>query len=605
MARRRRTVIGLVAMTAMTLVATTAAQAVVGDDEGANQAFRFAARIQVGDPPGKGCSGALVSPQWVLTAKACFGADVRAGAPAERTTVTVGRTDLQTTTGRVLPATWLVPHPDRNAVLIRLSLRVTDVPPVPVASTPAQAGEQLRVLGYGRTAGTWVPDRLHGAAVSVSDVGTATFGVAGVDAGQAVVCKGDAGGPAVRPAGDGFELVGIHHASGQQGCLDARDTSVDVTETRVDDLGSWIAQIAVPQCNATGAAHGTGQVGRTVPIADWNADCRADIMNQNTAGELHVFRNSGNLDGLFTARAKVGSGWAASAYPRLFTGDFTGDGRGDIVNQNVAGQLAIFPGSGNLAENALFTVRRLVGSGFTTSAYPSMTTGDFDGDGRTDLAARLSNGIQLRIFLSTGDVSADGRLFPAGPSATLDLLAADQDTTSTIGDVLPADVNGDGRTDIIGRNSDGRLFAWASTGVIAAGRLFGARIQVGSGWSTTSYPRVFVGDFNGDGRGDIVNQNTAGALRAWASTGDLSAPGRLFVGTAVTTESLGLTVAAYPRLLTGDIDGDGRTDLIAQAANGQLQAFRSTGEFANGRLLPGPARAVGSGWSTTAYPRIL
>lgn len=49
MSRRSRTTIGLVAVTAMTLAGTTAAQAVIGSDEGANQAYRFAAQIQVGD----------------------------------------------------------------------------------------------------------------------------------------------------------------------------------------------------------------------------------------------------------------------------------------------------------------------------------------------------------------------------------------------------------------------------------------------------------------------------------------------------------------------------------------------------------------------------
>jgi hypothetical protein len=607
MARRRTTLIALVAVAAATLTGTTAARAVIGADEGDNTGFRFVASVRVGADPVAGCTGALIAPQWVITAKSCFGTEVTAGVPATPTTVRVGRTDTRTTTGYSLPVGWLVPHPDRNVALLRLQRQIRDIPVVPLATGAAQSGEQLRLLGYGRTDDTWVPDRLHGATVTAGPLDTSTFTATGADADQAPTCKGDAGGPALRITNGAAQLVGLHHTSGQQGCHQVAGTSAEVTETRVDDLGAWLNQVAVGQCNTAGAAHGATQTGRGLPLADWDGDCRVEIMNQNAAGELHAFRNTGDLtaDGrLFTDRTLSGTGWTGAAYPRVLTGDFTGDGRSDIINQTPAGELRIFPGSGNVT-GVLFPTRRVVGAGFTTAAYPSMVTGDFNGDGRTDLAARLSNRIQLRVWLSTGVVSADNLLFPAGPSATLDLLAADPDTTSTIGDVIPTDVNGDGRTDVIGRNADGKLYAWASTGVVTGGRLFNQRVLVGSGFSTTAYPRVFVGDFNGDGRIDLINQNTAGVLRVWASTGDVSGDGKLFVSSAASTESLGLTVDAYPRLLTGDIDGDGRTDLIAQATNGGLLAFRATGEFVNGRLFPTPARIVGAGWNTTAYPRIF
>lgn len=601
---RAKTALPLTLVAAAALAGTSAAQAVVGADEGANAAYRFAARVQVGELPGRSCSGALVAPQWVVTAKACFG--TQAGVPTARTTVTVGRTDLAGTGGHTVPVTWLVPHPRRDVALARLAVPVRDVAPVKLATAAPQAGEALRVLGFGRTATAWVPDRLHGASVTVAAVGATTIDVTSGGSGAAV-CKGDAGGPALRLTGGGAELAGLHHTSGQQGCHAVTGTDAGVVETRVDDLGAWFAGVAVTNCNAVGTAHGTSQVGGVLALADWNGDCRSDIMNQNPAGELRVFRSTGNLsaDGrLFTGRADVGTGWTAAAYPRVLTGDFTGDGLGDIINQGTAGELRIFPGSGTLATSAMFPVRRAVGAGFTTTAYVGLITGDFNGDGRTDLGARLANRTQLRIFLSTGDTSADNRLFPVAPSATLDLLAADQDTTSTIGDLLPADVDGDGRTDIIGRNADGKLFAWRSTGVATAGRLFDGRVLVGSGW-TTAYPRIITGDFNGDGRTDIANQNTAGDLRIWSSSGNLSRDGVLFPGATVATADLNLTVANYPRLLTGDVDGDGRTDIVAQPVNGALEAFRSTGEFGGDRLFLKPARIVGSGWTVESYPRVF
>ncbi|MFJ6387002.1 trypsin-like serine protease, partial [Streptomyces sp. NPDC091972] len=96
----------------------------------------FVAKVNVGEQ--SACTGTLVDPQWVLTAASCFAADgkLSAGKPAVATTVTVGRTDLSQTGGSVQQALWLVPHADRDLVLVRLAARVTDpaVKPVRLAT---------------------------------------------------------------------------------------------------------------------------------------------------------------------------------------------------------------------------------------------------------------------------------------------------------------------------------------------------------------------------------------------------------------------------------------------------------------------------------------
>lgn len=73
----------------------------------------------------------------------------------------------------------VVPHPDRNLALARLSAPVTDITPVGLAGTAPAASETLMVAGYGRTATEWVPDRLHAAAFTVQDVATTTVGLMG------------------------------------------------------------------------------------------------------------------------------------------------------------------------------------------------------------------------------------------------------------------------------------------------------------------------------------------------------------------------------------------------------------------------------------------
>jgi secreted trypsin-like serine protease len=583
------------AASALSLLGGASARAVIGDTVD-DTVHPFTARVNTDAPGvGLGCSGALVAPSWVLTAGSCVDG---AGAPGRPITVTLG--------GAARAVTWVAPHADRGVALLRLRTPVTTVAPVALGTTPAAGGTVLRLAGYGRTATTWVPDRKHVGVASVQSVDATTITVAGTDAAAATTCKGDAGGPALRETAAGVELVGVHRESSQYGCLAAAATDIrTAVETRTDDLAGWIRSVAVPVCGAGGAVHTADQAGTVVRTADVTGDCKADIINQNIAGELHAWASTGNLvpSGLFLGSARlVGGGWSTTNIPRIVTGDFTGDGKADIIGQAANGELRAWASTGDLsADGKLFAgAARIVGAGWSTTNIPRIVTGDFTGDGKADIIGQAANG-DLRAWASTGDLSADNKLFTGAAR-----IVATGWTTAAVPRIFTGDVDGDGRIDLIGQSANGELRALASTGDLAAdGRLFAAGRLVGSGWAAGSYPRVIVGDVTGDGKADIINQNTAGELRAWASTGDLSADVKLFTGSARVVGS-GWSVGSYPRLIAGDFTGDGRADLLNQNPSGQLHGFPSTGDLsADDRLFTGAARLVGAGWTLSAYPRIF
>ncbi|MFI7340435.1 FG-GAP repeat domain-containing protein [Streptomyces sp. NPDC050085] len=96
------------------------------------------------------------------------------------------------------------------------------------------------------------------------------------------------------------------------------------------------------------------------------------------------------------------------------------------------------------------------------------------------------------------------------------------------------------------------------------------RSRIGGGWG--QYTQLAgQGDLTGDGRADLVARDKSGVLWLYRGTGDFKAPfaARTQIGAGWNT---------YDRLLSvGDLDSDGKSDLVARKANGDLYRYSGTG----------------------------
>ncbi|MEV0388080.1 FG-GAP-like repeat-containing protein [Nonomuraea sp. NPDC050643] len=239
-----------------------------------------------------------------------------------------------------------------------------------------------------------------------------------------------------------------------------------------------------------------------------------------------------------------------------YGGDFDGNGVGDLF-ATAGGELHLWNGQGGNE----FGTRVVVGSGW--SAYGKPISGDFNADGKSDLAA-VKDGSTLFIWngQSGNEFGSDQRV-GAG-------WGAYGNTLTSVGDV-----NGDGRDDIAAI-TDNTLFIWNGQG----SNEFGPAQRIGGGWGP--YGEPVGGDFNADGKGDLaaISDNT---LFIWNGQGSNA------FGPA---QRVGGGWGPYGNTLMslGDVNRDGKGDIAAITDN---TLFIWNGQSANAF---GPAQRIGGGW---------
>ncbi|GAA1675894.1 hypothetical protein GCM10009830_23180 [Glycomyces endophyticus] len=197
---------------------------------------------------------------------------------------------------------------------------------------------------------------------------------------------------------------------------------------------------------------------------DYTSDGRIDLMYRAYTGALYIVPGLDNGEAGFDSEIHVGNGW--NAMDVLSGGhDFTGDGKDDLVaREKSTGYLWMYPGKGN----GTFGSRSKIGSSWNAMRDVS-AVGDLDHDGHADVMSILSSTGCLYFYGGKGN----GTL-KAGVQISCGWGGFDQITGV-------GDYNRDGHVDWLARRkSDGALFLYPGNGKLGAG----ARIQIGSGWGS-------------------------------------------------------------------------------------------------------------------------
>jgi hypothetical protein len=184
----------------------------------------------------------------VITAGHCFrdpGGRRVSRTVADRTTATVGRTDLEGRDGHRVEVVAVHQAGTADVALAELGTAVPDVVPLRVGAAPPAAGAVVRLTGYGLTSPdeSESPTRLQTGQFTVDRVGDSLLETSGrAPRPDTSPCPHDSGGPYFleRP-GRAAELVAV--VSTGPGCP---HSGADLS-ARTDNLGDWIADTTDPR----------------------------------------------------------------------------------------------------------------------------------------------------------------------------------------------------------------------------------------------------------------------------------------------------------------------------------------------------------------------
>ncbi|MGW6537188.1 FG-GAP repeat domain-containing protein [Streptomyces sp. NPDC055051] len=329
---------------------------------------------------------------------------------------------------------------------------------------------------------------------------------------------------------------------------------------------------------------GWGVYDQLVGLGDGNGDGRADLYARDTSGTLWWYAGTGVNTKPFAGRVSIGGGW--NDYNQIMpAGDgdlwardnngtlylYTAKGNGTLNTRQKVGNtgdwagIAQFAGAGS---NPYTGKEGVLGrdSAGTLWWYANNTKGGlyprqdlfeapglFKGVNYAHLSSMTPDGLSDVSVVFDGVLSIEGQEIGSGW----------QVYNSIVG---PGDLSGDGKGDLLARDRSGVLYLYKGDGT---GAKLSSRIRIGSGWG--AYNTILgAGDYTGDGRADLLARTTGGDLYLYPGTGNATSPFK-------SRYKIGSGWNAYKHLAApGDLNADGKGDLLAIAGNGNLLRYLGT-----------------------------
>jgi len=328
---------------------------------------------------------------------------------------------------------------------------------------------------------------------------------------------------------------------------------------------------------------------------DFNADGKDDLVvgasgYSTSTGRVYIFYNDGSITSLASTADVIITGEATSTSFGIFltAGDFNDDGKIDLAVgassfSTSTGRAYIF-----YSNNGVYDSNSNLTGNFSETLGYSLAVGDFDDDGKSDLVVGnpyyMSNTGKIYIFYNDGS-------FPT-ESDFADIIITGEAVSSSFGaNIAIGDFDLDGNDDLaIGAyrytTYTGRTYLFYSDGSIPTAAASADGIITGEGVNNYFGYSLATGDFDSDGDDDLA----VGAYGYSSSTGrtylfysDGSIPTAAASADVIITGEATSSYFGYS-LTTGDFDSDGDDDLAVgtcgySSGTGRAYIFYSDGSI--------------------------
>ncbi|MFE5945250.1 FG-GAP repeat domain-containing protein [Streptomyces sp. NPDC056480] len=351
--------------------------------------------------------------------------------------------------------------------------------------------------------------------------------------------------------------------------------------------------------------HGWNVYDQLIGFGDNNSDGWADLYARDTTGVLWFYAGTGDKNKPFATRVSAGHGW--NLYNTIVpVGDDNGDASGELLARDAKGTFWYYTGRGD-GTLAARTQASSVGGWEGVPQFGGASNNPVGGTKEGVLARDTAGTMFWYGSRTNGLLTPRSQYSDTGGWRGADfthLVSLDPDNSSDTAQLFdnglyidgvrigsgwgvynalagPGDLTGDGKGDLLARDRSGILYLYPGTGRSTA---LSSRVKVGGGWGAFN-KIVGAGDYTGDGRADIAARTTGGDLYVYPGTGSATTPfgARVKVGGGWNT---------YTKLVApGDLNGDGKGDLLGVTSAGDLYSYLNT---TPGRF--GPRNNVGRGF---------